>query len=295
MAVLTAQSISSLALELLRRSLVLPRTVARVPGGEFSGPNGATITVRVRQSRQSRVQETPGAPISYDAINEVSVPVTVRHLYDATRLSDTDVSLGIADFGRQVTAPQVASVALGAETELAAAMNALDSTIEVTSSSDVADAVLAAREFLTAEQCPAGGRWLAVSPEFATLLLKVDKFTRVDQSGSPSALRDAVLGRLYGLIVVESAALNPGTALAYHESGIVWASRAPAIPRGSTNAATMNEDGIALRQVFAYDVGVLSDVSAIDTFAGASVVYEDGAPGNVLSRVVKLAMPDASS
>ncbi|MCZ7526564.1 MAG: hypothetical protein M5U14_09415 [Acidimicrobiia bacterium] len=58
----------------------------------------------------------------------------------------------------------------------------------------------------------------------------------------------------------------------------------------------LSEDGIALRQVFAYDVGVLSDVSAIDTFAGASVVYEDGAdPGLELSRVVKLAMPDASS
>ncbi|MCZ7526563.1 MAG: hypothetical protein M5U14_09410 [Acidimicrobiia bacterium] len=156
MAVLTAQSISSLALELLRRSLVLPRTVSRVPGAEFAGPNGATITVRVRQPRQSRVQETPGDPITYDAVNEASVPVTVRHLYDATRLSDEDLTLAIADFGRQVTAPQVASVALGAETELAAAMNALDSTIEVTSSSDVEDGVLAAREALTAEQCPAG-------------------------------------------------------------------------------------------------------------------------------------------
>ncbi|MCZ7525757.1 MAG: hypothetical protein M5U14_04820 [Acidimicrobiia bacterium] len=83
MAVLTAQSISSLALELLRRSLVLPAPSPVSPVASSAGPNGATITVRVRQSRQSRVQETPGAPISYDAINEVSVPVTVRHLYDA--------------------------------------------------------------------------------------------------------------------------------------------------------------------------------------------------------------------
>lgn len=48
MPILTASSISSIALELLTRSLVLPRTVVRPPGAEFSGPNGATISVRVR-------------------------------------------------------------------------------------------------------------------------------------------------------------------------------------------------------------------------------------------------------
>ena len=63
MAVLTAQGISGVALELLTRMLVLPRTVASVPGTEFAGANGDTITVRVRLPRTAKVQETPGSAI----------------------------------------------------------------------------------------------------------------------------------------------------------------------------------------------------------------------------------------
>jgi len=278
MTVITAQAISSLAFELLSRTLVLPRTVARPPGGEFTGPNGATLTVRVRQTRTAQEQESPGAPIDYVGIDEKSVDVTLGHLYDATRITDEDLSLAIQDFGAQVTAPQVQAIALGAEDKLAATMNdlAIDLAVNVSDATDVEGAVLAAREQLTRDGCPAGGRWLAVSPEFATPLLSLDKFSRVDASGSTSALRDAVLGKVYGLNVVESAALDPGTAIAYHETGFVVANRPPALPQGASNAATENRDGIALRVLFDFDPGVLSDVTVVSTFAGAAVVYEDG-------------------
>lgn len=289
MAVLTAQGISAVALELLVRSLVLPRTCATVPGGEFSGPNGATITVRVRQPRTARVQASPGAPINYDAVNETAVDVRLVHLYDATRITDEDLSLGIADFAGQVTAPQVAAVAIGAEDQVSTVMNGLDADLALNpDGTDVEEMVLAAREMLGEAECPLGNRWLAVSPAVATMLLKLDKFSRVDAAGSPSALRDAVLGRIYGFGVVESAALTPGTALAYHSSGLLFASRAPGVPSGASNAAVLSQDGIGVRQVFDFDVSILSDVSAVSTFAGCSVVLEDGTGGTDRRRIVKL-------
>jgi hypothetical protein len=292
LSVLEAPSISNVALELLVRSLVLPRTCVRVPGPEFSGPNGATITVRVRQPRIAQEQEAPGDPINYAPVNEVPVNVTLRHLYDATQLTDEDVTLSIEDFAQQVTAPQVAAIAIGAEDQVVAVMNALDTDVTVTDESDVEDAVLEARELLATNSAPLGGRWLAVSPQVATFMFRLDKFTRVDASGTASALRDAVIGRIYGFNVVESAGLTAGTALAYHESGILFANRAPVNPRGAANSSTSSEQGIALRQLFDFDVSHLTDVSAVSTFAGAAIVTEDGNteenPGTDLRRVVKL-------
>ncbi len=364
MALLNAQGISALVVELLARSLVLPRTVARVPGSDFGGPNGATVTIRVPRRRTALEQATPGATITYADVDETPVSLTVHHLYDATRISDEDLRLTIEDFGRQISAPQAAAVAEGAEDELAAVMNGLTSIVLTTSAAaddeidtatahgfivgdkirfaglvggaglsngtpywvvTVADAdtfevsatpggavlnfttditagtvakwaalsfdatpdpaaddavVLAAREQLTNNDVPAGRRFLAVSPQIATRLLAVDKFSKVDDSGSPSALREAVLGRLYGLTVVESNGLDPGEGVAYHESAFAFATLSPALPQGASSAAAMTVQGIAARQVFDFDPSILSDVSVVSTFAGATLVDPD--------RLVKL-------
>jgi hypothetical protein len=282
-ALLTAQTISSLAVELLYRSLVLPRTASMIPGTEFAGENGDTITVRVRQPRAAKTQASPGAAITFDALNETPVAVQVAHLYDAVRVSDEQLTLEIADFGRQVLQPMLQSVAIGAEDQVAGAMNAqpLDGTIEFglsPSADDTKSVLLAAREQLGEDDVPLGNRFFAVSPQIATRLLSVPEVVRVDESGSPSALRDAVPGKLFGFTVVESSALTPGTACAYHSSGIAFGNRAPVAPRGAQDVAVTNQQGIAVRTVFDFDASILSDVVAISTFAGAAIVAEDDPP-----------------
>jgi hypothetical protein len=54
MALVTAQGIADVSIALLTRALTLPRTVTRIPGAAFAGPNGATITVLVPQVRSAR-------------------------------------------------------------------------------------------------------------------------------------------------------------------------------------------------------------------------------------------------
>lgn len=286
MALITAQGISSLAVSLLTRSLVLPMTVSRIPGGEFAGDNGDTITVRVRSTRTARKQANPGDPITYDALNETPVNVTLAHLYDAARLTDEDLSLNLVDFGVQVTQPQVASVATGAEDELATAMNgvAADDSFALTASADDTDAkIQAARETLSEANVPAGDRYLAVAPDILTRLLSVDKFVRADATGDRStAIREATMGRIYGFTVVESNGLTAGTAVAYHRSGFVFANRVPVPPRGleARQVGTATASGIGMRQIFQYQPDNLRDVSVLSTFAGAAQV--DG------NRVFKL-------
>lgn len=275
MAFLTAKRISRTAIALLTRTLVLPMTVTRVSGDEFAGSNGDTVTVRVPVPQNARTQLTPGTAIQYDNITEVPVDVTLDHLYHATKVTDESLSLEIEQFAEQVTLVQVSAVATGAEDELAAAMNALAVNDTYGAATGVEDIILQAREALGTNNVPVGDRWLAVSPEVATDMLKLDKFSRVDASGDESALRQAILGRIYGLMVVESNALTAGSAVAYHRSGFAFATRTPVTPRGAADSATATEAGIGLRQIFQYDPNVLSDASVISTFAGASLVDAD--------------------
>lgn len=283
MAVLTSTGIAALSVGLLSRQIVLPNTVARIPGTEFNGSSGDTITLRVPVPGAARTQVTPGATITYDDVNETPVNVVLKHLYNAKRVTDEELSYRIEDFGTQVTSVQMDAVGRGAEDQVAAAMNALASEVVfnlTASESDTNAKLLSARQILSAANVPAGDRFLAVSPEIATRLLSLQGLRDVSQSGSDGALRNATIGMLYGFMVVESNALAAGTAVAYHRSGFVFANRPPAIPRGATDSAVATFGGISLRHIFQYQPDILSDASVVSTFAGAATVDQ--------ARVVKL-------
>lgn len=276
MAFLTAKQISSLAVSLLTRTMVLPMTVSRIPGEEFAGDNGDTITVRVPVPGAARKQLTPGTQITYDNINEVPVDVSLTHLYHATKITDEQLSLEIVNFGTQVTAIQVDAVARGGEDELADVMNTLpaDATLAL-DGSDIEAKVLEAREALGENNVPAGDRFLAVSPSVATMLLGLQNLSFADYAASDSALREAIIGRYRGFTVVESNALDSGVAVAYHRSGFTFANRVPVTPRGANDSAAANVGGIGLRQIFQYAPDFLSDASVVSTFAGAALVDAD--------------------
>jgi hypothetical protein len=280
------------AIELLVRRLTLPRTVTMVPGVEFSGSNGDTITVRVPQPTSARKQASRGAELTADDINEVPVSVTLSHLYHLKNLSDQEVDFDLENFARQITRPQVEAVAIKAEAELASVMNALSasSTIEwdlTPAEADDKATILAAREFLGGNEVPPEDRYLAVAPDIASRLLGHDFFTKVNESGSSDALRNARIGRVFGFEVLESNALSAGTAIAYHKSAFVFATKVPSNPKGAASSAGTVGQGIGLRQVFQYDAGTAQDQSLVSTYGGAAAVYEDES-GTDEARFVKI-------
>ena len=285
MAVLTSQGVARTAVGLLSRSIVLPNTVTRVTRDDYPAGNGATVTLRVPSPGSARTQASPGATITYDDVTETGVDVTLSHLYNAKRVTDQELTYSLVDFGAQITSVQVDAVARGAEDLLAAAMNALaaEETYSAAATDDEAEAIrvlLAAREALGTANVPAGDRFLAVSPGFATLLLGMKGLRDASQAGDNGALRDATIGNVLGFTVVESNALTAGTAVAYHRTSFAFANVLPATPRGATDTATASFGGVALRHIFQYQPDILSDASVVSTFAGAALV--DGA------RVVKI-------
>lgn len=298
MAVLTAKGISGVAIALLNRTLVLPQTVTRIPGAEFAGSNGDTITVRVPQPGTAQTQANRGDPLTPADVDEIPVDVSVSHLYHLKNISDQELSLDLENFARQVTRVQTEAVAVGAEDELAGAMNDLTASADIefaaeASPDDTVAQILAAREFLGNNDAPASDRFFAVSTDIATRVLSVPQFVRVNESGSDSALRRAVIGMLYGFTFVESNGLDAGTAVAYHRSGFAFANRTPVLPRGASDSATATAQGVGLRQVFQYDAKTAQDQSLVSTFAGASAVFDDEA-GTVNQRFVKIGTGSAA-
>jgi len=301
MAVLTAESISRVALELLSRKLVLPRTVTMVPSTDFVGPTGGTVTLRVPQPSASRTQSSAGAALTADDVSEIPVDVSLSHVYHLKNVTDQELSYTLEDYARQVTLPQTEAVAAGAEAILLAVMNGLavesnTYTFDTSSPTDGEDAetrrvLLAARKFLSDNDAPATDRWLACGTSIYNRMLRLLTPTSVGEGDTGDALRAAIVGRIYGFNVVESPGLDATEAVAYHKSAFAMAIKAPVNPRGATSSAAITGQGIALRQVFQYDASTAQDQSLISTFAGAAAVYEDGTGTNGTDnqRFVKLA------
>lgn len=280
MAFLTAGQISGLAVELLSRRLVLPMTVSRVPGEEFRGDNGDTVTIRVPVSRTAQIQTTPGDPITPVDIDEDSADVSVVQVFDATRLTDHDLTLNIAQFGRQVLRPQTDATARGLEDQLADEMNGLaaDASFAATATdADTKEQLLFARETLTDADVPPEDRWFAVSPAIATRVIGHPDFSRVNTSGSDRTLRRGEIGSLYGFRFIESNALTSGEALAYHESGFGFATFPTAEMEGqaAVQSSVVTEQGLSLRWLKQWNPTNLSQESVVTAFAGAGVVDLD--------------------
>jgi hypothetical protein len=277
---LTAAQISRLAVQLLNRQLVLPNTISKIPGAEYAGPNGGTVTVMVPTPLVAREQVTPGAQITWDDVTETPVDVSVKHLYSAVKVTDEDLTMRIADWGRQVGMKQVQAVAIKAEDQVAAAMNGLaadDSFALAASDADTISTINAARQALSEAFVPTGDRFLAVSPDIASRILTMDGLIRADAAGSDSALREANIGRILGFTVVESSSLTAGTAVAYHRSGFTWANFPPSgvTAQEGVDIATATEGGVSMRTAIQWLPDFLSKGSVVQTFAGAAVVEPD--------------------
>ena len=280
MSVLTAVKIGELSIELLRRQIVLPALVSRVGSADYTG-SGGTTRLRVPVPREAHEQKTRGESIEFDDIVEEEVTVGLHHWYDACNLADEEMTLDLVNFGRQVLAPQVASVATAAENELADVMNGLDEDDEVAWAPEAdpdadEDTLLAIREKLSDDEVPLTNRAVAVGTDIATRLLKIDKFSRADARGAAglTALESATLGTIYGMSVVESTAIEKGSAVGFQRSAFAFGNLAPIVPP-DVFGASVADNGLALRTVRVFNPNTLSNVSVVSTFAGASVVEDE--------------------
>src|ERR1043166_8738186 len=213
-AFLKAQKIAATALGLLERELVLPRLVWRLGVSDFQGAKDDTVTIRVPAYTAAREYEwrTRTSPIVLDELSETSIAVTLnKHPYSAVAVTDEELTLDIASFADQVLRPQVRAVAEKLEAYVYAAMSSADlhwATINLSAgggtdyeddATEVLAALVEARRRLNVKNVPASGRAVVLGADVEAVLLSGNKLTDVDRSGTDGALRDAMIGRLYGM------------------------------------------------------------------------------------------------
>lgn len=144
----------------------------------------------------------------------------------------------------------------------------------------VRNAIIDARKAMDAMSAPKDGRYILATPEIEAILLKDPSFQRVDWSGTDNALRNATIGKLFGLYIVTSneiaAQTSNGLAMfLLHPTAMVLATKAPAIPKGAVFGSGASANGIGLRWMMDYDSTKMQDRSFLNVYLGTTPVTED--------------------
>lgn len=313
-AFLNPEVIAAVALERLRRELVLPRLVRRMGLADFRGAKDDTVNVRVPAILTAREYEfrTRTSPIIVDELEELSIPVTLdKHPYSAIAVTDEELTLDIVSFTQQVLEPQIIAVAEKLESYIAAVMeNASYEATDVDyvesvdgTGSPFYRALVDARKVLNDAHIPMAGRIALIGSSLEAAALKEDGIRKVDESGSTDALRLATIGQIAGFTVVACQSVAEDFGLCYHPSAFAFANVAPEVPSGVSFGSSQTEQGLAMRWIRDYDPNYLRDRSVISSFAGAASVNDargadsPGNPGDLTNenrRAVKIAFTPTS-
>lgn len=292
---LKATRIAAAALGLLEREIILPSLVWRDAGGDFAGAFGDTISLRVPSRTTARTRTFRGARtagsegtgvIVMDELTETKVDVTLdTSPYNAVGITDEELTLDITSFGEQILRPQVRAVAEAVENAVASEMTgatypaAHDLTLDTT---DPYNTIVDARVALNKANVPMTDRYLVVGADLEGVFLKSEHLNRVDASGTDSALRSAVIGRLAGFeAVVVSNALPADVGFAFHRTAYVLSMRAPVVPDGATFGSSQSFEGLAMRWIRDYDFRNVQDRSLVDTYIGTNIVADGPDSGDV--------------
>jgi hypothetical protein len=143
-------------------------------------------------------------------------------------------------------------------------------TSAITTAAHAFAAVVAIRQALGKAKVPASNRYLAVSPEFASLLLaEGSKLTSVNTAGTDQELRNGVLGNLLGFTVIEHPLLthtsNRPAAIGYHGPSVAYVGQIAKTEGGRMELAFADY----IRSLNVYGSKVLR-ATAVQTFLPAS-------------------------
>lgn len=281
-----ASKLAGTALALLKREIKLPGLFTTKLGiTDFRGAAGDTVMVKRPPLLRARDKgfRTSNA-IVVDDLTQSKIAVTLdKFPYSAVHLSPEEATLDEVDYVRDVQSPQVQAIVEFYEEVIADTLGAADFVLEVnftpTSPAtaynhDPATVALRARKLLNDAKVPASGRYWLVGSTVSENIAGHDRLLSVDTAGVPEALRDGVVGKIGGFIVVEVQAFDEDESYFVHETAVALANVAPVVPKGAVSGSSIQSGGVALTQIFDYDSVNAKDRSIVESFVGAAVVLD---------------------
>jgi hypothetical protein len=287
---LTPQTIARVGLATLYNTAVMAGVVWRDFDDAFTGKQGDTITIRRPAVFEAR-DFNRAVGIELQDIDEDGVPLTLDHLADVSfPVTAEELTLSIDDFSARLLTPAMEAIVQKVDAALAeAAVDAANGPGgggTVTMDEKASDVMIKAREVLTTNKLPATQRYGVLSPAGTSVALSDPLFVEADKSGSTDALREASLGRVFGIDTYESQVFGTGPGdvgsadgVAFHRSAITLASRALQAPMGvdPSSVSVENYRGLTLRVVFDYDVKYKQDIVSVDFLYGTAATRPEGA------------------
>src|SRR5690625_934689 len=203
---LAISDIVSATLGLISLHAVLADVTYRDAESDFVGGVGDTVRIRVPSVIEARDGAVDGET-QFSDIQETAVPVELsREAYNATKLSDRELSLGIADFGAQVLDPQALGIVRMIEQTIADEINAAiaASSREIDPEDPIRALTVASAEFLARENARADGAVFVIGPDLLAAFLNSPVLQNASAVGSDEVIRGGRLGRILGFDVYAS-------------------------------------------------------------------------------------------
>ncbi|MFE4257469.1 P22 phage major capsid protein family protein [Streptomyces sp. NPDC056883] len=295
--IINSDKLAAASLANLEASAVLAATVQKQAAGQFDGTVGHAVNIRrpaMLVADEGKIDGTGtgflgAATIKTQSLNETVLAVKLTdHVYSAVALNDAELSLEIPEFAAQVALPQTDAVVDNLERKVAKAMTGFgtdvkaleldkvtygdNQTQQVVSAEQIRFKVAELASALTATNVPTSGRYLVLGAKVAGQLLNDPNLVRVSEAGTGSALREAVIGKLFGFTLIQSNHVDAETMYAYHPSAIQLVTRAPMVPPSIKVGSSQADSGYALRWVRDYDSSIASERSFFSTFVGVVAV-----------------------
>lgn len=282
------------ALPVVERMGLLQYFLTTVGKTNFIGAKGDTVNFKITEGSIATARDYDfrgrTGPIVLDDIYQQggNMPIKMNtHVVSATGLEDEHFTLDDIEFAREVVAPQAEAVARRIEQKALAAIRGTTSIKHSVPFDETADphlvAVEAKRLMDSEKVAPTSGRVFIVGNDLAAWMRSSERLSNADLADSVSpAVRDAVIGRLSGSLVIEHNGLEPSEGFYLHGTSFILATAAPDVPRGATyGVAGLSRRGIALRFLQDYDANYLRDRAITSTFAGVNEVRDErDADGN---------------
>lgn len=274
---ITPSVIARLGLATLYNQVVAAGLVWRDFDPDFRGKQGDTITIRKPAVFEMKTFNR-GSGITLQNADEDTTTVTLDKIGDVSfAVTAEELTLELDDFRARLLTPAMEAVAQGVDVAIAEAL-ADAATTTVTMGANAPNYPFRqARAKLSRAKAPMTERYGLISPESSAVCLGDDLFVRNDASGSPLALREGQIGRVFGFDTYESQALGYGAGdagqadgIAFHRSAVTLASRALEAPMGvaSSQYAVESYKGMTLRVVQSYDITKKQDIVSVDFLYG---------------------------
>lgn len=212
---LSMQIIAREALPILMDNLLMPNLIHKDYSNDFANV-GDTVQVK-RPAVFTAKDFDPATGVEIQDVNNGKILVTIDKWSDiSTEVTSKELALDIADFKREVLEPAMVGLAEKINTEgleLYKDIPYFSGTAGTTPDAltDISDI----RKMLNTNKVPSSMRNAVWDVDADAKFTQLDALVNVDKSGSPAALREGSIGRVYGLDNYYSQAVATHTAGGY--------------------------------------------------------------------------------